>query len=329
MAASAQCQLCPKGCLIAPGESGECRVRFNLDGKLTAVTYGFPCAVHSDPIEKKPFNHFLPGTRALSLATAGCNLHCANCQNWEISQENPESVEAYELPPEKLPGMAKAQSCKTICMTYTEPVVFIEYSLAAARIAKETTGGEIRSAIVTAAYVNPDPFKELCSALDAVKIDFKAFSDKFYRDVCKGSLKPVLKAMETARSTGVHLEIVNLLIPSLNDSDKDVTGLCSWIKGNLGDETPLHFIPFHPDYRMRQLQETPASTMKRARDIALSAGLKHVYVSNSFVKGGGDTYCPHCGKCLIRRGGYSILSNEIGRDGKCPACGTKIKGVWL
>ena len=206
-------------------------------------------------------------------------------------------------------------------------MVFIEYATDTAKLAK-ATGGAVRCAAVTAAYVNPDPFKDLCSTLDAVKIDFKAFSDKFYRDVCGGSLKPVLKAMETARATGVHLEIVNLLIPSLNDSDKDISGLCSWMKANLGAEIPLHFIPFRPDYHMRQLPETPASTMKRARDIGIAGGLKYVYVANSFVRGGGDTYCPHCGKCLIRRGGFSLLSNEIGKDGKCPDCSRKIYGVW-
>ncbi len=326
-ASSVQCQLCPKACLIAPGESGECRVRLNLDGVLTASTYGHPCAIHSDPIEKKPFNHFLPGTKALSLATVGCNLHCLNCQNWEISQENPESSEAFEAPPERLLALAREQSCKTVCFTYTEPVVFIEYALATARLAKASNGG-LRSAAVTAAYVNPEPFKELCSSLDAVKIDFKACSDKFYREVCGGSLKPVLKAMETARSTGVHLEIVNLLIPSLNDSEKDISALCSWVKANLGSETPLHFIPFRPDYRLRQLPETPAATMKRARDSGLAAGLKYVYVSNSFVKGGGDTSCPSCGRLLVKRGGFSVISNEVGKDGKCPACGAKIHGVW-
>ncbi len=327
MAASAQCQLCPKGCLIAPGEAGECRVRVNLDGRLTSVSYGFPCAIHVDPIEKKPFNHFLPGTDALSLATAGCNLHCANCQNWEISQAGPAEVPAYQLEPSKLLELAKERGCASVCFTYTEPVVFIEYARDAGRLLKESGSG-VRCAVVTAAYANPRPFKELCEAVDAVKIDFKAHSDKFYREVCGGSLAPVLKAMETARASGVHLEIVNLLIPTLNDSDSDLRGLASWIKANLGAETPLHFIPFHPDYRMRQLPRTPPATLRKAREIALAEGLTYVYVGDRFQKGAGDTLCPKCGRVLIRRPGLSCSFKDIGPDGKCPGCGYRIYGVW-
>jgi len=327
MPSSVQCQLCPKGCEIAPGESGECRVRVNIDGSLRCVSYGRPCAINIDPIEKKPFFHFLPGSKALSLATVGCNLHCSNCQNWEISQQDPGVAEAYEAPPEKLIDLAKRQSCKSVCFTYTEPVVFIEYAMDTAKLAK-ASGGEIRATAVTAAYVNPKPFKELCSCLDAVKIDFKAYSDKFYREVCGGSLKPVLKAMETARETKAHLEIVNLLIPSLNDSEKDVSALANWVKSNLGAEIPLHFIPFHPDYRMRELPGTPAATMKMAREAGLAADLHFVYVGGNFIEGGSDTFCPSCHKTLVKRSGFAVIANEIGSAGKCPKCGAAIYGVW-
>lgn len=326
MAGQLQCELCPKGCLIAPGHSGECRVRINLDGELRAVTYGFPCSVHADPIEKKPFFHFLPGSKALSLATAGCNLHCRNCQNWEISQEEPGKVEAYNAPPETLLDLAPRQGCRTVCFTYTDPVVFYEYVFDTAAKAK-SSGGRLKTAIVTAAYINKEPLKELCKSLDAVKIDFKAYSDKFYRDVCGASLKPVLDAMETVKSCGVHLEIVNLLIPTLNDSDDDVGGLVRWIKANLGADVPLHFTQFHPNYRMRSLPATTAESLKNARQTGLSAGLRHVYVGNVYVEGAEDTYCPSCGKTLVRRRGFAVLENSL-KSGKCPSCGTAIYGIW-
>ncbi len=326
MASAVQCELCPKGCLIKPGEAGECRVRVNLDGELAATTCGYPCAIHTDPIEKKPLYHFLPGTKALSLATVGCNLHCLNCQNWEISQEGPGKVEAFEAPPEKLLELAVRQGCRSVCFTYTEPVVFFEYVLDTARKARE--GGSLKTEIVTAAYVNPAPFKELCSALDAVKIDFKACSDKFYREVCGGSLKPVLKAMEVARASGVHLEIVNLLIPTLNDSEADLSALVKWVKANLGAETPLHFLGFHPDYRMRSLPPTSPASLKRAREMAKAEGLNYVYIGNIYVEGAEDTSCSKCGAALVKRRGYLVSEKRIGPDGNCPACGERAYGVW-
>jgi len=326
MASAAQCELCPKFCLVKPGESGECRVRVNIDGALLSTTYGFPCAIHVDPVEKKPFYHFLPGSKALSLATVGCNLHCLNCQNWEISQEEPGKAEAYEAPPEKLLELASRQGCESVCFTYTEPVVIPEYVLETARLVRAS--GNLKCSIVTAAYVNPAPFKELCSSLDAVKIDFKACSDKFYRDVCGGSLKPVQKAMETARASGVHLEIVNLLIPTLNDSDSDLNALAKWLAGSLGREIPLHFIGFHPDYRMRKLPETPPESLRRAREIAKAEGLKYVYIGNIYVEGAEDTSCPKCGELLIRRRGHAVSSNRLEANGRCPKCGEAIYGVW-
>jgi len=213
------CELCPKACRIAPGQSGDCRVRVNLDGRLVAVTYGFPCSANvHDPVEKKPLYHFLPGTRVLSLATVGCNLHCQNCQNWEISQENPESgrVPAYVFPPEAVAPAAKEHGCPSVAYTYTDPVVYYEYALECSLRAR---AAGLKNILVTAGYVNPAPWKELCRVTDAANIDLKAYADDFYRRICRATLRPVLDALVAAREGGVHVEVTNLLIPTLNDTD--------------------------------------------------------------------------------------------------------------
>jgi pyruvate formate lyase activating enzyme len=319
-----QCDLCPKSCIIEPGQSGECRIRVNLDGKLVAVTYGHPCTVHVDPIEKKPFFHFLPGSDAFSLATVGCNLHCKNCQNWEISQANPEDVPAHPLPPEDIPRLAKGNGCPSVAYTYTDPSVYFEYVLDAC-LASHAAG--IRNVIVTAGYLNPEPVKKLYRHMDAVKVDLKSMSDQFYRDICGATLGPVLNTCLITKDLGVHLEITNLVIPTLNDSDEDFHKLCKWIAENLGRETPIHFSRFHPDYQLRNLPSTPEDTILRAADIARSEGLYHPYLGNVMIRGGEDTHCPACGKLLIERVQFRVLKNEI-KDGKCPQCGKALYGVW-
>ncbi len=319
-----QCELCPKGCLIAPGQSGECRIRVNVDGKLLAVTYGHPCAVHVDPIEKKPLNHFLPGTRIFSIATVGCNLHCKNCQNWEISQANPEEVPAYSLPPDKIVELAQRYHCPSIAYTYSEPLVFYEYVLDSSERAKEAG---LHNVLVTAGYVNEKPLRRLCRYVDAANIDLKALSDRFYRDICKGTLQPVLNALVLAKSLGVEVEVTNLVIPTLNDRDEDFKRLCRWLVKNLGRETPLHFSRFYPHFQVRNLPPTPAETLKRARQIAQAEGLYFVYIGNLTVERGGDTFCPGCGNLLVQRFGYWVAENNI-KNGRCPECGTEIYGVW-
>jgi len=319
-----QCELCPKGCLIKPGQSGDCRIRVNIDGKLCAVTYGYPSAVHVDPIEKKPLNHFLPGTLVFSIATVGCNLHCKNCQNWEISQQDPERASATYLPPASVANIAKQNRCLSVAYTYTDPVVFYEYTLDSSI---EVHQAGLKNVLVTAGYLNDKPFRELCRYVDAANIDLKAFSDKFYRDVCDATLKPVLNSLVTAKSMGVLVEVTNLIIPTLNDKDEDIKSLCRWVKQNMGRETPLHFSRFSPQYRMRHLPPTPASTLKRARDIAQAEGLYFVYVGNIMLKKAGDTYCPNCHKLLIRRRGFEVLENHI-INGKCPECHKEIYGIW-
>ncbi|MEA3364002.1 MAG: AmmeMemoRadiSam system radical SAM enzyme [Candidatus Hydrogenedentes bacterium] len=319
-----QCDLCPKRCLIAPGQSGECRIRMNLDGKLVAVTYGRPCAVHVDPIEKKPLFHMLPGSRILSIATVGCNLHCKNCQNWEISQENPENIVAHELPPRELPGIAASSGCKSIAYTYTEPIVFYEYTLDGSITAHEAG---LKNAMVTAGYINSEPLKRLLPHIDAANIDLKAMSDDFYQDICDGSLAPVLNTLEITKAAGVWVEVTNLVIPTLNDSDADLQKLCRWVASNLGPETPLHFSRFYPAYRMKNLPPTPGETLDRAREIAKAEGLYYVYIGNVSRPGSENTYCHQCGAKLITRRRYTILENKL-REGACPECGTEVPGLW-
>jgi pyruvate formate lyase activating enzyme len=319
-----QCELCPKYCIIKPGQSGECRIRVNRNGKLTAVTYGYPCAVHRDPVEKKPVFHMLPGSWVFSLATVGCNLHCKNCQNWEISQANPEDTQASYLPPEKIPGIAYENECSSVAYTYTEPLVYYEYTLESSC---QVRRAGLKNILVTAGYCNKSPLKKLFPYIDAANIDLKAFSDSFYRRICGATLKPVLETLVLARNMGVILEITNLLIPTLNDTDDEIKALCGWIAGNLGKEIPLHFSRFFPHYKLRNLPPTPVSTLLRAREIALDEGLYNVYIGNIMTENGENTFCHRCGKILIKRKGYTILKMNV-KDGRCPWCGEEVYGIW-
>ena len=319
-----QCELCPKNCAIAPGQSGECRIRVNINGRLTAVTYGHPCSVHVDPVEKKPMFHFLPGTGILSLATVGCNLHCKNCQNWEISQQNPENIEAEVLPPDAVPELALQHRCLSVAYTYTEPIVYYEYTLDSCMRAREAG---LRNVLVTAGYINRAPLKRLCAYVDGANIDLKSMSDSFYRDICGATLEPVQRTLVLAKSMGLIVEVTHLVIPTLNDKDEEFTQLSRWIVQNMGRETPVHFSRFHPAYRMRNLPPTPEATLDRARDIARAEGLYYVYIGNVRRPGGEDTLCHACGEVLVERRVYTILQNRI-RNGKCPKCGATIYGLW-
>jgi len=319
-----QCELCPKGCIIEPGQSGECRVRINIDGVLRTVVYGFPCSIHIDPVEKKPLFHFLPASRILSIATVGCNLHCKNCQNWEISQANPEDSQAMLQPPEKLVELAKYYRCPSLAYTYTDPIVFYEYTYDTAKLAR-TEG--IRSVLVTAGYINEEPWKKLLKYVDAANIDLKGITDDFYQQVCSGTLKPVQQALLTAKASGVMVEVTNLIIPTLNDKPEQIRQLAHWVRANMGSETPLHFSRFFPRYKMRHLPPTSAKTLDMAREIALSEGLDYVYIGNILSQTGQNTYCPACKTLLIERSGYTILQNQL-KNGQCPDCGKKIYGVW-
>jgi len=321
-----QCELCPKLCVIQPGQSGECRVRINIDGVLRTVVYGYLCSCYPDPIEKKPLFHFLPGSRILSVATVGCNLHCKNCQNWEISQANPEdeTVPASFCPPERLVALSKEYRCPSLAYTYTDPIVYYEYTYDTAKLAKEAG---IRNVLVTAGYINEPPWKKLLEYVDAANIDLKGITEDFYREVCSATLKPVQTALILTRAAGVHLEVTNLVIPTLNDKPEEIRELSRWMKANLGADTPLHFSGFYPRYKMLNLPPTSLETLEMARQIGLSEGIHYVYIGNLASKEGQNTYCPGCKKLLIERSGYTILQNRL-KDGLCPDCGKEIYGVW-
>ncbi|HOZ45461.1 MAG TPA: AmmeMemoRadiSam system radical SAM enzyme [Candidatus Hydrogenedentes bacterium] len=319
-----QCALCPKGCIIAPGQSGECRIRVNVDGKLVAVTYGHPCSVHVDPVEKKPLFHFLPGTGILSLATVGCNLHCKNCQNWEISQANPEDYPGKPFPPALVAQAAREYDCRSVAYTYTEPLVYYEYTLDTCMAVREAG---LKNALVTAGYINEEPMARLCPYVDAGNIDLKSISDAFYRDVCDATLAPVQRTLVQSKSLGVWVEVTNLVIPTLNDTDADLRGVSRWIAENLGRDTPLHFSRFYPQYRMKNLPPTPENTLERAKEIARAEGLYFVYIGNVARPGGEDTHCPGCGVLLVERRGYTVRQNRM-EGGACPECGTPIAGIW-
>jgi len=311
-------------CLIEPGQSGECRVRINIDGVLRTVVYGFPCSLNIDPIEKKPLFHFLPGTGILSIATVGCNLHCLNCQNWEISQANPEDSRAVFCPPERLVELCRESRCLSLAYTYTDPIIYYEYTFDTAKLARQAN---IRNVLVTAGYINKEPWEKLLKYVDAANIDLKGISDDFYVRICSATLKPVQDALLVAKASGILVEVTNLIIPTLNDKDEQIRELSRWVKVNLGRETPLHFSGFTPKYKMQHLPPTSLKTLEMAREIAISEGLDYVYIGNVRSKEGENTYCPGCKTLLIERKGYFILQNRL-KDGHCPDCGREIYGVW-
>lgn len=326
-----QCELCPKNCVIDPGQSGDCRVRVNINGTLTTVVYGYPCSINVDPVEKKPLAHFLPGTGILSIATVGCNLHCLNCQNWEISQANPEEMPAVFYSrqklywsPQDLVDITRQTNCPSLAYTYTDPIVYYEYTYDTAKLARDAG---LRNVLVTAGYINPEPWKRLLEFVDAANIDLKGITEKFYREVCSATLQPVLNALVLAKANGVLVEVTNLLIPTLNDKPDEIRELVRWVKANLGGETPLHFSRFFPRHKMLNLPPTSLETLDLARRIAIEEGLQYVYIGNIAGKDGQNTYCPKCKALLVERSGYTILQNNL-QDGTCPKCGNEIYGVW-
>ncbi len=319
-----ECLLCPRHCRLEEGERGDCRVRMNLDGELKTLVYANPCAVHIDPIEKKPLFHVLPGTGAFSIATAGCNLHCKFCQNWQISQRRPEETENYDYPPEKVVLLSLQSRCRSIAYTYSDPIIFFEYMWDTSRLAHQQ---RLLNLMITAGYINKKPLLDLCPLIDAANIDLKGITDEYYRNMSDGTLQPILDCIMTMKEKGVWVELTNLIVPTWNDNPKDIRTLCRWVAKNPGPDTPLHFSRFWPMYQLRNLPPTPLKTLEMAYEIALQEGLKFVYIGNVPGHRGNNTYCPYDKKVLIARRGYLILENNI-VNGKCRFCGKSIPGIW-
>ncbi len=319
-----QCFLCPKQCVVSNHKRGYCEVRENQDGIYKTLVYGRLVAIHQDPIEKKPMFHFLPGTTALSVATAGCNVDCKFCQNWNIAQVRPEEISFRYVSPEELVNITKYYKSPTIAYTYNEPTIFTEYICDTASAGREKG---IRSVMISNGFIKREPMSDLCNVLDAIKIDFKAFSEKFYREIVSGTMKPVLDTMVFIKERGKWLEIVNLVIPTHNDDKNQIKEMCKWIIDNLGPDVPVHFTRFHPQYLMKNLPPTPVKTLEMAYNVARDAGINFAYVGNVPGHPAENTVCPSCGKILIERTGYFIRSNNI-INGKCSFCQTSIPGVW-
>jgi len=318
-----QCLLCPNKCLLSKGQRGICRVRQNIDGQLYSLNYGNVASANLDPIEKKPFFHFLPGSEAFSIATAGCNLQCNFCQNWQISQVFPEDIQSQYMLPEQVVEQALASGAQSIAYTYSEPIIFFEYIIDIIKIARQKG---LKNVVISAGYINEEPLRELCQYVDAIKIDLKAFKQSFYDKMTGGQLAPILRNLKIIQEEGVWLEIVNLVIPGENDSPEEIRQMTQWIKDNLGEEVPLHFTRFHPMYKLQNLPSTPEETLKKAREIALEVGLKYVYTGNIGNIDMESTYCSNSGALAIKRHGYFILQNNL-QNGQCPD-GQEIPGVW-
>ncbi|CAM2064115.1 AmmeMemoRadiSam system radical SAM enzyme [Sulfidibacter corallicola] len=321
-----QCDLCPRYCRIKPGQRGFCYVRKNVDGAMVLTTYGRSSGFCADPIEKKPLNHFYPGTSILSFGTAGCNLGCKFCQNWDISKSRSMDKLASRATPRGIAEAALDAGCESVAFTYNDPVIFAEYAIDTAQACREAG---VKTVVVSAGYITEAARTDFYRYIDAANIDLKAFSQQFYKKICFGALEPVLETLKYLKhETDVWFEITTLLIPGENDSDEELHKLSEWVVENLGLDVPLHFTAFHPDFRMLDKSRTPAETLLRARDIALSKGIHYAYVGNVHNWRAGSTYCPGCGEVVIERDWYQLGVYRIGDGGTCGLCGHAIAGCF-
>ena len=319
-----QCDLCPRDCMLREGQRGACFVRERQGHGMVLTAYGRSSGFCIDPIEKKPLNHFYPGSSALSFGTAGCNLACKFCQNWDISKSRDLNRLMNEASPQAIAAAAKRHGCRSIAFTYNDPVIFAEFAMDVADCARALG---IATVAVTAGYMHDQPRREFYAKMDAANVDLKSFSEAFYHKLTGAHLQPVLDTLVyLARETRVWLEITTLLIPGQNDADEELTNLCEWIAGNLGNDVPLHFTAFHPDYRMRDLPPTPAATLRRASSIARRVGLHYVYTGNVRDVAAQSTYCPGCATPVVARDGHDITDYRVTSEGRCPECGAPIAG---
>ena len=321
-----QCDLCPRACKLREGQRGVCFVRARQDDQVVLTSYGRSSGFCIDPIEKKPLNHFLPGTSVLSFGTAGCNLACRFCQNWDISKSKEVDTLADAASPRAIAEAARSAGCASVAFTYNDPVIFHEYAIDVADACHELG---LRSVAVTAGYVCPEPRVEFYAHMDAANVDLKGFTEEFYRHVCAGQLGAVLETLEYLRhETDVWFEITNLLIPELNDSDAELDAMTAWVVEHLGPDVPMHFTAFHPDFKMLDRPHTPPETLSRARRIALANGMRYAYTGNVHDVDGGSTYCQGCGARLVERDWYELGEYRLSDEGRCTACGTRCPGVY-
>ncbi len=317
------CNLCSHRCTIAPGKRGFCMVRENREGRLCSLIYNTVSSEAVDPIEKKPLFHFYPGSFSYSLGTIGCNFRCKHCQNWRIARMNVDESRNYttQMTPQEAVSRAISSQAESISWTYNEPTIWYEYTYDSAKIAKNKG---LATVYVTNGYITPEALKDISPYLDAFSVDIKGFTDKFYKDVASAKLEPVLEASITAKELGMHIEVTTLIIPAYNDSENELRQLSRWIHDNLGPDTPLHFSRFQPYYKMTNVEPTPLKTLEKAHEIATQEGLRFVYIGNVAGHKYENTFCPECGKMLIKRGFFSIEKYDITSDNKCSACGTSI-----
>jgi len=321
-----QCDVCPRACRLHEGQRGFCFVRACQGGKVVLTTYGRSSGFCVDPIEKKPLNHFLPGTSVLSFGTAGCNLGCKFCQNWDISKSREIDTLADAASPEQIAETASRLGCRSVAFTYNDPVVFLEYAI---DVADACRARGLKAVAVTAGYVSPGAREELFAHMDAANVDLKGFTETFYAKTCAGHLRPVLDTLEyLVHETEVWVEVTTLLIPGLNDSDEEIEAETRWYAEHLGPDVPLHFTAFHPDWKLRDRPPTPPATLTRARAIALANGLRYVYTGNVHDRAGQSTYCHRCGALLIERDWYSLGTWNLTEGGRCAACGERCPGVF-
>jgi pyruvate formate lyase activating enzyme len=321
-----QCDLCPRDCRLHEGQRGACFVRQRLGDQVVLTTYGRSSGFCVDPIEKKPLNQFYPGSSIFSFGTAGCNLACKFCQNWDISKSRDMDRLMDQASPDQIAEAALRTACKSVAFTYNDPVIFAEYAM---DVADACHARGIHAVAVTAGYMHPHARRDFYAKMDAANVDLKAFTDEFYFKLTGSHLQPVLDTLVYLKhETNVWFEITTLLIPTKNDSDEELTAMCRWIASELGTDVPLHFTAFHPDYKMDDLPATPMATVRRARDIAIREGLQYVYTGNVHDKDGGTTYCPGCGESLIVRDWHQILDYKVTASGRCLSCGTLVAGRY-
>jgi pyruvate formate lyase activating enzyme len=318
------CRICPNECVLKEGELSKCNNRKVHDSKLYTMAFGNPCAANVDPVEKKPLYHFFPGSRAYSIATAGCNLVCLNCQNWAISQTSPDKTRNFDMSPADVVRECKASGCKSIAYTYSEPTTFYEYVFETATLAKKEG---IKNIVKSNGYINPEPLRNLCSVIDAANIDLKAITESTYLKLTGGKLQPVLDSLKVYRDMGIWLEVTNLVVPTWTDNLEEIRTMCKWLSDNGFKKTPVHFSRFYPIYKLEQLPPTPVDVLNKAAAIAAEEGLIYVYTGNAPGNELSDTVCPSCKTKLIHRQGFRVVSNTLSGN-KCSKCGQIIDGVW-